>query len=107
MTRIDRFDLDGGFLVFTPGADGGYDLRPVPDVVAPICTVTTPVNGSMLFEGEVLSIDANATDNASVSRVTLQSTEGDLVDGGAHAALQRAVRRAGWRDRDHVQRHRV
>ena len=43
-----------------------------------MCTVTTPVNGSVLFEGEVLSIAANATDNASVSRVLFTATEGDL-----------------------------
>jgi hypothetical protein len=70
------FDLAGGFVVFVPNA-GGYDIRPVPDVVAPICAVT-PASGSVLFEGEPITIAANATDNGAVNRVRFQSAEGEL-----------------------------
>jgi hypothetical protein len=71
------FDLDGGFIVFTPNA-GGYDIRPVPDGAPPVCAVTNPVNGSTLFEGERLSVEATATDNGVVSRVNFQSSVGGL-----------------------------
>ncbi len=77
----NRFDLDGGFVIFTPSADGadrGYEIHPVPDVVTPVCTITSPVDGSTLFEGEVLSVDATATDDFAVSHVTLRSSIGGL-----------------------------
>ena len=71
------FDLAGGFVVFVPNAAGGYDIRPVPDVAAPVCAVT-PANGSVLFEGEPITILPNATDNGSVNRVRFQSSAGEL-----------------------------
>ena len=77
--RSNRFDLDGGFVIFTPVPDGGgYAIHPVPDVVPPVCSVTSPFNGSTLFEGEVLNVDVSATDNAGVTHVTLRSNVGDL-----------------------------
>jgi hypothetical protein len=72
------FDLDGGFVVFSPGVAGGYDVRPVPDVVAPVCSIISPANGSTLFEGEPITVDVNVTDNGIVARVTFQSTAGGL-----------------------------
>ncbi len=72
------FDLDGGFVVFTPGAGGGYDIRPVPDTTPPTCTITSPADGSTLFEGEPIQVEANATDNGLVRHVTLKSTAGGL-----------------------------
>ena len=74
----NRFDLDGGFLVFAPNADGGYDMHTVPDVVPPVCFITNPVDGSTLFEGEVLSLTVNASDNGGVNRLVWASSAHDL-----------------------------
>lgn len=74
---LHPFDLAGGFLVFTPNAGGGYDIRPVPDVVAPVCTVA-PASGTVVFEGEPIQIVANATDNGSVARVRFKSAAGGI-----------------------------
>jgi hypothetical protein len=75
----DRFDLDGGFLIFTPNTGGGYELHPIPDVAAPVCTITNPLDGATLFEGEALSMNSTASDaNGSVTRVLLTSTAGGL-----------------------------
>jgi hypothetical protein len=74
----NRFDLGGGFVTFTPSGDGGYEIRPVRDVAPPVCIVTNPVDGSTLFEGEPVAIEATATDNGSVSRVTFTSSVGGL-----------------------------
>ncbi|MEO8678073.1 MAG: Ig-like domain-containing protein [Vicinamibacterales bacterium] len=76
------FDLDGGFLTFAPSAGGGYELRTVPDSVSPICAIASPADGATVFEGEVLQIEATASDNGSVSRVRFQSNVGvlDQVD---------------------------
>ncbi len=74
----NRFDLDGGFVVFTPAPAGGYEIHPVPDVVAPVCSVTSPAAGSTVFEGEPILVEANATDNGGISHVSFQSTAGGL-----------------------------
>ena len=71
------FDLDGGFVVFKPSGDGGYQTRPVPDVVPPVCTIVNPADGATLFQGEVLSVLVNATDNAGITHVTI--TDGSDV----------------------------
>jgi hypothetical protein len=78
------FDLDGGFVVFTPHADGGYDIRPVPDATLPVCSVTNPVNGATLFEGERLFIEGSASDNGALQRVSVRSSDGslDVADAG-------------------------
>jgi hypothetical protein len=72
-----RFDLDGGFLVFTPTTDG-YEVRTVPDVAPPVCAITSPLTGSTLFEGEALAVAATATDNGAVGRVTFTADVGSL-----------------------------
>jgi hypothetical protein len=72
------FDLDTGFVIFTPNDAGGYEVHPIPDGAAPVCSVTNPLNGSTLFEGERLSVEAPATDNGVVRRVNFQSTVGGL-----------------------------
>ena len=74
----NRFDLDGGFVIFTPAPGGGYAINPVPDIVSPVCSVTSPVDGSTLFEGEALVVEAGATDNFGVGHVTLRSSVGGL-----------------------------
>jgi hypothetical protein len=74
----NRFDLSGGFIVFTPDGSGGYEVHPVPDVVPPVCTIDNPVNGATLFHGEALSIAAAANDNGSIARVVFTSSAGGL-----------------------------
>ncbi len=84
------FDLGGGFVVFTPNAAQGYDLRTVPDLVPPMCTIT-PAPGATLFRGEHLSIEAFATDNGLVRNVLLQSSVG-----GVNADLTQPPYRASF-----------
>jgi hypothetical protein len=75
----DRFDLDGGFLIFTPNTGGGYELHPIPDVAAPVCTIANPSDGATLFEGEALLVNATASDSSgSVTRVVLTSSIGGV-----------------------------
>lgn len=72
------FDLDGGFVVFTPNGASGYGIRPVPDTVGPVCSVTSPLDGATLFNGEPILVQATATDNGAVHHVTFRSTVGGL-----------------------------
>lgn len=73
-------DLANGFVVFTPRADGGYDLRSVSDAAPPICTVTSPVNGSTVFEGELIEVRASVTPRgAAVGNLHVQSSDGSLM----------------------------
>jgi hypothetical protein len=74
----NRFDLDGGFVIFTPAAGGGYAIHPVPDVVSPVCSITNPLDGSTLFEGEALVVDTSATDNGGIGHVTVRSSVNGL-----------------------------
>ena len=71
------FNLAGGFIVFSPNSARGYDIQPVPDVVAPVCTVA-PASGTLLFEGEPIQVVAAATDNGSVTRVRIASSDGTI-----------------------------
>ncbi len=71
------FDLAGGFVSFTPNAGGGYDILPVPDITAPVCSVTA-VSGTVFLEGEKIQVVANATDNGSIAHVHFLSSTNDL-----------------------------
>ena len=88
----NRFDLDNGFVIFTPAGGGGYELHPIPDVVAPVCSIVTPADGSTLFGGEALSITASATDNGGVSHVAFSSSVGGVA-ADVNAAMRDDVRR--------------
>ncbi len=72
------FDLAGSFVVFTPNGDGGYSIRHVPVTVGPACNVISPSNGSTLFEGEPLLVEATAARALLVADVMFQSSDGSL-----------------------------
>ena len=97
------FDLAGGFVEFTPNAGGGYDILPVPDVAAPVCSVT-PANGTVLLEGQSIQVVVTATDNGSHRRrphPVVDRRPQPRFHGGT---LPGAVRRAGRRGEHHLRR---
>ncbi len=77
-TRNNPYDLGSGFITFAPNAAGGYDTFVVRDTFAPMCTVTFPVHGSTLFEGEPIIVTATASDSLGVRQVTFTSSDGSL-----------------------------
>ena len=78
------------FLAFWGRPDTSLTASIVRSMLPPECSITNPVNGSSVFEGDSINVKAGARDNVGVTEVRFTSSDGtlDVVDRSAPYSAQ-------------------